>query len=124
MREICQLADDAIPTIDGPMMARAIRRGAARFRTHVYSLIGFFLLVANLRPALTSIGPILASIRSDLGLSGFTAGLLASLPLLIFAIFSPLARLALVFGIERTLAGCQGSRCAHRDRASPCSAGR
>ena len=71
-----------------------------------YSILAFFLLVANLRPALTSVGPLLEAIRSSLGLSGAAAGLLATLPLLIFAGFSPLARLGDVFGIERTLAGC------------------
>jgi CP family cyanate transporter-like MFS transporter len=33
-------------------------------------------------------------------------GLLATLPLLIFAGFSPFARLGQIFGVERTLAGC------------------
>jgi MFS transporter, CP family, cyanate transporter len=71
-----------------------------------YGLVAFFLLVANLRPALTSVGPLLAAIRSSLGLSGAAAGLLPTLPLLIFAAFSPFAGLGRVFGIERTLAGC------------------
>jgi CP family cyanate transporter-like MFS transporter len=71
-----------------------------------YSVLAFFLVVANLRPALTSVGPVLELIRSSLGLSGAAAGLLPTLPLLIFAGFSPFARLGDVFGIERTLAGC------------------
>jgi CP family cyanate transporter-like MFS transporter len=71
-----------------------------------YSVLAFFLLAANLRPALTSVGPVLEAIRSSLGLSGAAAGLLATLPLLIFAGFSPFARLGHVFGPERTLAGC------------------
>src|SRR5258707_5077230 len=71
-----------------------------------YSLLAFFLLVATLRPALTSVGPLLEAIRSSLGLSGAAAGLLATLPLLIFAGFSPFARLGQVFGLERPLAGC------------------
>jgi MFS transporter, CP family, cyanate transporter len=49
---------------------------------------------------------VLEAIRSSLGLSGAAAGLLAALPLLIFAGFSPFARLGQVFGLERTLAGC------------------
>jgi CP family cyanate transporter-like MFS transporter len=61
-----------------------------------YTLIAFFLLVANLRPALTSVGPMLASIQSNLRLSGAAAGLLPNLPLLIFAIFSPVAHLGCV----------------------------
>jgi CP family cyanate transporter-like MFS transporter len=71
-----------------------------------YGMFAFFVLVANLRPALTGVGPLLESIRSSLGLSGAAAGLLPTLPLLIFAAFSPFARLGGIFGIERTLAGC------------------
>ena len=40
-----------------------------------YSVLAFFLLAANLRPALTSVGPVLEAIRSSLGLSGAAAGL-------------------------------------------------
>jgi CP family cyanate transporter-like MFS transporter len=79
---------------------------APRSSTGSYSVLAFFLLVANLRPALTSVGPVLEAIRSSLGLSGAAAGLLSTLPLLIFAGFSPLARLGDVLGIERILAGC------------------
>jgi CP family cyanate transporter-like MFS transporter len=71
-----------------------------------YGLVAFLLLAANLRPALTSVGPVLDVIRSSLDLSGAAAGFLTTLPLLIFAGLSPFARLGQVFGIERTLAGC------------------
>jgi MFS transporter, CP family, cyanate transporter len=81
-------------------------RGDARSLRAAYSVIAFFLLVANLRPALTSVGPLLEAIRSSLGLSGAAAGLLSTLPLLVFAGFAPFARLGHVFGIERTLAVC------------------
>jgi MFS transporter, CP family, cyanate transporter len=77
-----------------------------RSRAVSYGAFAFFLLVANLRPALTTIGPLLEAIRSSLHLSGTAAGLLPSLPLLILAAFSPFARLGRMFGIERTLAGC------------------
>jgi MFS transporter, CP family, cyanate transporter len=106
MNQMFQPADEAIPTSDGPMAAHAFRGSAGRSWRRVYALVAFFVLVANLRPALTSVGPLLASIRSYLGLSGAAAGLLPTLPLLIFAIFSPLARFGNVFGIERTLAAC------------------
>lgn len=79
---------------------------APRSRIATYSAFAFFLLVANLRPALTSVGPLVGVIRSSLNLSGAEVGLLGTLPLLFFAGFSPLARLGEVFGIERTLAGC------------------
>jgi MFS transporter, CP family, cyanate transporter len=79
---------------------------ATRSRAVSYGVFAFFLLAANLRPALTSVGPLLGAIRSSLHLSGTAAGLLPSLPLLILAAFSPFARLGRIFGIERTLAGC------------------
>jgi MFS transporter, CP family, cyanate transporter len=71
-----------------------------------YSVLAFLLLAANLRPALTGVGPVLQEIRSSLALPGAAAGLLAALPLLMFGGCSPFARLALVFGLERALAGC------------------
>jgi CP family cyanate transporter-like MFS transporter len=80
-------------------------RGETRSPT-AYSVIVFLLFVANLRPALTSVGPLLEAIQSNLGLSDTAAGLLTTLPLLIFAGFAPFARLGQVLGIERTLAVC------------------
>jgi CP family cyanate transporter-like MFS transporter len=71
-----------------------------------YGVLAFLLLAANLRPALTSVDPVLDAIRSTLDLSGTAGGFLTTLPLLIFAGFAPLARLGEVFGVERTLAGC------------------
>jgi CP family cyanate transporter-like MFS transporter len=71
-----------------------------------YGLFAFFLVVVNLRPALTSVGPLLGTIRSSLGLSDAAVGLLPTLPLLIFAVLSLPARLGEAFGIEKTLAWC------------------
>lgn len=86
----------------GTLTANAVRGS----RVVSYSAFAFFLLVANLRPPLTAVGPLLEVIRSSLGLSSAAAGLLPTLPLLIFAGFSPFARLGDLFGVERTLAGC------------------
>lgn len=87
--------------------AATLRSSAApRSITLSYGVLAFFVLAANLRPALTSVGPLLGTIRSSLGLSGAAAGLLPTLPLLIFAAFSPFGALGRVFGIERTLTGC------------------
>jgi MFS transporter, CP family, cyanate transporter len=79
---------------------------ASRSFKATYEVFAFFLLVANLRPALTAVGPLLEAIRSSLGLSGAAVGLLSALPLLTFAGFSPFARVGNVVGIETTLAGC------------------
>lgn len=66
-------------------------------------LIALMLVAANLRPALTGVGPLLKTIQADLGLSATAAGLLGSVPLLMFAAMAPLARLARRFGTERLL---------------------
>lgn len=70
-------------------------------------VLAFLLLAANLRPALTALGPVLDEVRSSLALSGTAAGLLSTLPLMIFAGFSTVApRAQAAVGLERTIAGC------------------
>ena len=69
----------------------------------VVLLTALLAVAANLRPALTSVGPLIDLIRQDLGLSATVAGLLNSLPLFAFAAFSPLAHFANRIGIERAL---------------------
>lgn len=60
----------------------------------------------NLRPAVSSVSPVLAEIRGDLGLSGAEAGLLTTLPVLCFGIFGSMApALARRIGSHR-LVGC------------------
>ena len=67
-------------------------------------MLGFVLLAANLRPALTSVAPLIGQIRSDTEISNGVAGLLTTLPLLAFSVLSPVApRLARWFGMERVL---------------------
>lgn len=66
-------------------------------------LIALLLIAANLRPSLTGVGPLLDTLRQDLALSATAAGWLSSLPVLIFAAFAPLARLARQLGAERLL---------------------
>ena len=62
------------------------------------------LLAANLRPALTGVAPLIGEIRADTGISNGMAGLLTTLPLLAFALLSPVApRVARRFGMERVL---------------------
>ncbi|HEX8199020.1 MAG TPA: MFS transporter, partial [Isosphaeraceae bacterium] len=69
-------------------------------------LAAILLLAANLRPALTSLAPLVERIRADAGVSNGAAGLLTALPLLAFAALSPVApRLARRFGAERALLG-------------------
>jgi CP family cyanate transporter-like MFS transporter len=66
--------------------------------------LGFVLLAANLRPALTGVAPLIGQIRADAGISNGVAGLLTTLPLLAMGVLSPIApRLAGRFGMERVL---------------------
>ncbi|MEK4563648.1 MFS transporter [Alkalihalobacillus sp. FSL R5-0424] len=53
-------------------------------------IIGIAVIAFNLRPAITSVGPVIGEIRADFGLSNGAAGLITTLPLLSFAALSPL----------------------------------
>ncbi len=65
-------------------------------------LVGLVLLSLNLRPAAVSVGPVLSEVRDGLGMSGTSAGLLTSLPVLAFAVFGALAPyLASRIGLHR-----------------------
>lgn len=54
-------------------------------------LVGIVVLAFNLRPAAVSVGPVLDEISTALGMSGVTAGVLTTLPVLAFASFGALA---------------------------------
>ncbi|WP_374440256.1 CynX/NimT family MFS transporter [Pseudomonas panipatensis] len=67
-------------------------------------LLGLVLVALNLRPALSSLAPLLNQVRQDTGLSAAAAGLLTTLPVLCLGLFAPLApRLAARLGAERTV---------------------
>jgi len=67
-------------------------------------IIGIILIGANLRASLTSVGPLIAAIRDDLGISNALAGVITTIPLLAFAFLSPFAsHLARCFSMELTL---------------------
>ncbi|MFB6439246.1 CynX/NimT family MFS transporter [Streptomyces sp. NPDC056411] len=62
-------------------------------------MAGLVLAALNLRPAITSLGALLAEVRTGLGMSGTLAGLLTSVPPLCFALFGVAApRLARRWG--------------------------
>lgn len=54
-------------------------------------VVGIVVVSLNLRPAVTSLGAMLGSIRSDLSMSGLLAGLLTALPVVCFAAFGAVA---------------------------------
>lgn len=77
--------------------------GSARGTVLVTALV--VLVAANLRPALTALGPVIAEVQAGLGLTATEAGALTTLPLVAFAVVSPAAVLvARRAGTERTLA--------------------
>lgn len=69
-------------------------------------LLGLVLVALNLRPALSSVAPLLGVVSDSLGLSAAQAGLLTTLPVLCLGVFAPLAPiLARRFGTERVVLG-------------------
>ncbi|WP_338045652.1 MFS transporter [Paenibacillus antarcticus] len=56
----------------------------------VLLIMGIVLVAFNLRPAITSVGPLVGIIQEDVGLSHWSAGLLMSIPLISFAVMSSL----------------------------------
>lgn len=79
-------------------------------KSHIHSnymylfIAGIVLMAFNLRPAITSLGPLVGMIQEDVGLAHWSAGLLMSLPLIVFAVMSPLVpKIASRLTNERTL---------------------
>ncbi|QFF98609.1 MFS transporter [Psychrobacillus glaciei] len=73
-------------------------------KTTILLILGIIFISSSLRSPLTSVGPIISFIRDGLGISNVLAGFITTIPLLAFAIFSPLApKIARRFGMELTL---------------------
>lgn len=69
-------------------------------------LVGVLMVSVNLRPALSSIGPLIDMIRFDVKLSDTLLGLLTTLPLLAFGVVSTITPLFTKrFGIGNTILG-------------------
>lgn len=67
-------------------------------------IIGIILISANMRSTITSLGPLIGEIRTDMNLSNGLAGLITTFPLIAFAAFSPIIpKLSRRFGTEMTL---------------------
>jgi CP family cyanate transporter-like MFS transporter len=74
--------------------------------TSVLALVAVLLVAACLRPAITSVGPVLDEVGRDAGLGHARLGLLGALPLLLFAVVSPLAGPAVRWrGAEQVIVG-------------------
>ncbi|MGF9649221.1 hypothetical protein AAIH32_14695 [Pseudarthrobacter oxydans] len=85
-------------------MPTATRNVQGRTARIGFALIGVLLIAVNLRVSFVSVGPVLANISGDLGLSSAAAGFLTGLPLIAFAVFSPVAPgFASRLGLDRAL---------------------
>src|SRR5690625_90929 len=79
-----------------------IEHQSAKQRT--FLMIAIVVIGFNLRPAITSVGPLLGTIRDQIGLANWSAGTITSLPLIAFAMMSPLApKIANRLGNVRTI---------------------
>ncbi|HWK56770.1 MAG TPA: MFS transporter [Parapedobacter sp.] len=78
-------------------------RGTTRWGTYML-LTGIILVASNLRAPITSVGPVIPQIQASLHLSNTLAGLITTVPLLAFALLSPVApKLAERWTIETLL---------------------
>lgn len=82
-------------------------RAAGSARRPVILGLALMLIALNLRVAVAGVPPVLDNLRADFGLSTAAAGLLTTVPLLIFGLAAPLApRLVRRSGPELVLLGC------------------
>lgn len=70
----------------------------------VLMFVAVCLVSVNLRMSITGVGPLIEEIGDDLGLTAGVLGLLGSMPLIIWGLFSPLAHTAAKrFGTDRSI---------------------
>lgn len=96
MAFVASMADEDLTAADTAASTRTTARrpaagaapepDAAR-RQRLLLIVGLVIAALNLRPAITSLGPLMKEVRDDLGMSGTLAGLLTSVPTLCFAVF-------------------------------------
>lgn len=85
-------------------MIPATRTAPDRTARFGVAFIGVLLIAVNLRVSFVSVGPVLANISGELELSSAAAGFLTGLPLIVFAVFSPVAPgFAARLGLDRAL---------------------
>ncbi len=75
-------------------------------------MLALVLAAINLRPGITSFAPLIERIAEELNLSRGLISLTTALPVLLMGLLAPLApRLAMRFGLERSIALCLGLIC-------------
>ncbi|WP_147966500.1 CynX/NimT family MFS transporter [Streptomyces malaysiensis] len=77
---------DTAASAPSPAEPGGPRRTASPWRGRVMAA-GLLLAALNLRPAVTTLGPLLEEVRDGLGMSGTVAGVLTSVPPACFALF-------------------------------------
>lgn len=99
--------DDRASELDGSALDRSVKaRPSTTAAGGALLVVAVVLTALNLRPAITSVGPLLADMRGDLGASALWAGVLTTLPGLCFAAAGLTAPwLARRFGIDSAIAG-------------------
>jgi CP family cyanate transporter-like MFS transporter len=86
-------------------IARLARSAVRTGRRHRLATVALLLVAVNLRPAVTSVGPVLEEIRASLGMNATVAGLLTSVPAGCFALVGFLApRLSARYGPDVVIA--------------------
>lgn len=99
--------DPSIPAVVNQKLVNSPAVNSLSSASSWYLLLALFLVGVNLRPALSSVAPVLAAIRNSTGLSATGAGLLTTLPVVCFGVFAPLApHVASRFGTERVVLAC------------------
>ncbi|MBF8670956.1 CynX/NimT family MFS transporter [Pseudomonas putida] len=92
--------------IDAEADDEQVQQQPAQIQRPWLLLLGLVLVALNLRPALSSMAPVLGQVSEGLGLNASQAGLLTTLPVLCLGLFAPLAPvLARRFGSERVILG-------------------
>ncbi|MBK4992920.1 CynX/NimT family MFS transporter [Pseudomonas sp. S37] len=92
--------------IDAEADDEQVQQQPVQLRRPWLLLLGLVLVALNLRPALSSMAPVLGQVSESLGLNASQAGLLTTLPVLCLGLFAPLApMLARRFGSERVIVG-------------------
>ncbi|MDR2307711.1 MAG: CynX/NimT family MFS transporter [Paucimonas sp.] len=92
--------------IDAEVDDEQVQQQPLRLQRPWLLLLGLVLVALNLRPALSSMAPVLGQVSAGLGLNASQAGLLTTLPVLCLGLFAPLAPvLARRFGSERVILG-------------------
>lgn len=96
--------------LTGPEKASGTRGRSIRVIAPWFVGLGILVFSANLRGAIVGVSPLIETIRADNHYTAATVGLLTTIPVLCFGVFSPLVpELARRIGIERSIFAALGA---------------